>query len=404
MDNNPTEKRHSYTLLIAALTLAMFTTVTLEMLAQVYLRDMAATFNVSVSVASQIRLLASFLGFVVSLVLGFMAIRFRHKWLIVAGLIVIIIGLIGTSLAPSFAFLQVFYPLDGVGSPIVGVAAIVIIGDMLPLEKKGKAIGIATAMGTLTFLVGIFIGGNIVGVFGSWRYISLVFSLPITILALILVLFLVQSKPQVQQTEITRADYFGKYKKVLTNKSAIGCLAGNFLRVMLPITGAIFGVAFFIETWSLSVNQVVVQIIIPWMVIFFISSWLGGQLLNWGGRRPLTIICTAVEAVFVMSFVNFPSAWGAMALGAVAVFASGIGNTSASCLYLEQIPESRGPMMALSNATRYLGLAAGIAFAAIILSASNYQIMGIVLGSLGFVSVALYYFLAKDPTKDKACT
>ena len=47
---------------------------------------------------------------------------------------------------------------------------------------------------------------------------------------------------------------FAKFKRVLTNKSALSCLSGTLFRIVLPIMGALFGAAFFRTYWGLPRN------------------------------------------------------------------------------------------------------------------------------------------------------
>jgi predicted MFS family arabinose efflux permease len=399
-------KRSSYFLFIAALILAVFATYLLNMLVSIYLKDMAANFGVTQGVASQIRTMAEVLAVPVALVLGFLTLRFNHKYLVIGGLIVILIGLVGVYLAPNFTILRIFYPLDGIGSPVVVVVAIVMIGESLPIDKKGKVVGWTLALGTLSYLIGVFVGGAIVDVFGSWRDIITVFALPLTAAALILVYLFVPAKIVDQPKSITRKYYFAKYKLVLSSKSAVGCLFGSFLRVTLPITGGIFGVAFFRTYWSLPL-QMGLLIVMLWVTTAFFGTWIGGQILNRGGRKRLTVIMTFLEAAMVISFVSIPSAWGAswvwvaVGISLFAPFFSGIGNTAVGCLYLEQVPQSLGPLISLRSVFASLGAAFGVAIGGFMLDLYGYQMIGVTLGILGLIGGLIFLFLTKDPTIGK---
>jgi predicted MFS family arabinose efflux permease len=408
MTNYTFEKRSSYLLFISALILAVFSTFLLNMLVSVYLKDMAATFGVTQGAASQIRTITEIVAVPVALILGFLTLRLNHKYLIIGGLVVILIGLIGVYLASNFTMLRIFYPFDGIGSPVVGVVAMVMIGESLPVDKKGKVVGWTLAIGTLSYLVGIFIGGAIVDIFGSWRNILTVFALPLTAVALILVYLFVPARIVDQPRKITREFYFAKYKLVLTNKSALACLGGTFFRIVLPITGSIFGVAFFRTYWGLSLNYGLL-IVMLWVTTSFFGTWIGGHILNKGGRKRLTVAMTFLEAAMVISFVSVPSAWGAslvwvaVGISLFAPFFSGIGNTAVGCLYLEQVPESLGPLMSLRSVAASLGLAFGVAMGGFVLDAYGYQMIGITLGILGLIGGLIFLFFTKDPIKGKEC-
>jgi MFS transporter, DHA1 family, inner membrane transport protein len=404
-------KRSSYLLYIAALILAVFATYLLNMLVSIYLKDIAATFGVTQGVSSQIQTISSIVAVPVALVIGFLSLRYNHKYLILGGLIFILIGLAGVYLAPNFTVLRIFYPFDGIGSPVVGVIALVMMGESLPTDKQGKVVGWTFAIGTLSYLVGVFVGGAIVDIFGSWRSILTIFAIPITLLALVMAyLFIPARIAQQPPKNITRKYYFHKYRLILANKSALGCLSGTFLRIVLPITGSIFGVAFFRTYWHLPLN-VGLLIFVLWITAGFFGAWIGGTILNRGGRKRLTVIMTFLEAVMVMSFVSVPAAWGtswvwmAIGLSVFAPFFSGIGGTAVSCLYLGQVPESLGPLMSLRTVSIALGTAFGVAVGGFMLDAYGYQMIGVTLGLLGIIGALIFLFLTKDPTigRDVAC-
>jgi predicted MFS family arabinose efflux permease len=404
MEKNIFNKRYPFVMFVLALILAVFATYLLNMLLSVYLKDMATTFGVATGVASKLSAQAQLVSIPVAIVLGFLTLRYSHKYLLLTGLITIIIGLVGVYFSPNFTVLQIFYPLDGVGSPIVGIVAIVMIGDLLPLEKKGKAMGWALALGTLSYIIGVFIGGSIVDAFGTWRAILPVFAIPVTIAAFILVYLFVPSKTYVRQVAITREFYFAKFKRVLTNRSALSCLSGTLFRIVLPIMGSLFGVAFLRTYWGLPLNTSIL-ILMGWILASFLGTLMGGYLLNWGGRKRLTVVATFLEAVFVISFVSVPIAWGAswvwaaITLSLFAPLANGIGNTAVNCLYLEQVPDARGTLMSLRSVSASVGGALGVILAGYLLDTSGYQMIGITLGALGFIAGLIFLFLAKDPTK-----
>jgi predicted MFS family arabinose efflux permease len=402
--NFPT--RSSYRLFIITLILASFSTYLLNMLVSVYLKDMAVTFGVTQGVASQIRSIAELLAVPVAFALGFLTLRLNHKHLLFTGLIVILIGLVGVYFSPNFAMLRIFYPLDGIGSPVVAIVAMVMIGETLSRDKQGKVVGWTLAIGTLSYLVGVFVGGAIVDVFGSWRDILTVFAIPLTAIALVLVYLFVPARVVEQPKTFTRKYYVTKYKLVLTNKSAVSCLFGSFLRIVLPITGSIFGIAFFRTYWGLSLN-ICILILALWVTTGVIGAWVGGYTLNRGGRKRLTVIMTFLEAAMVIGFISIPAAWGAgwvwvaVALSLFAPFFSFIGNTAVGCLYLAQVPESLGPLMSLRLVSTSLGTAIGVAIGGFVLDAYGYQMIGLTLGLLGFVGGLIFLLLAKDPTINK---
>lgn len=380
------------------LAIAVLAAGTLNMLVTLYLKDMAETFQVTVGVASQIRTITEIIEVPMALILGFLSIRFRHKYLILAGLVSIIVGLAGVYLAPNFTFLLIFYPLDGVGSVIIMVLALVMIGDLLPLRTKGKSVGWVLSITAIIGLIMNYVSNPIIDAFGNWRLIIPLFALPISFAALSLVFFFVPSKPQVQRTTTTRAVYFSEFKDVLTNKSAVFCLIGNFLIAALPILGTVYGVTFFRSYWLMP-HDIAILLFTAWVIPSFFGTWIGGYLVNWVGRKPLTVISIVMEAVFLISSVTAPILWLAIGLSMFTAFFGGLCRSARNCLYLEQVPGSRGPMMSLGKGTDAIGDAVAVALAGFVLDVYGFQLVGVTLGAVGLFGAVIFLFLTNDPTK-----
>jgi predicted MFS family arabinose efflux permease len=69
-------------------------------------------------------------------------------------------------------------------------------------------------------------------------------------------------------------------------------------------------------------------------------------------------------------------------------------------LNLEQVPESRGPMMSFGSAMYRLGstLGAGIGGVAILLF--GYGVLGVVIGVFSLWSMLVYLLFAREPKKE----
>src|SRR5674476_142866 len=127
-------------LLILSLGIAVFITFTLDIVAQLFLVDISSTFNVTRGVASQIQITSSLAAIIFALLISALSIRFKSKSLLTLGVLCIIVGAAGCFLAPTFGFMQVFFPLNGVGSAIVIPMALALIGENYTIDKRAKEI------------------------------------------------------------------------------------------------------------------------------------------------------------------------------------------------------------------------------------------------------------------------
>jgi MFS family permease len=71
--------------------------------------------------------------------------------------------------------------------------------------------------------------------------------------------------------------------------------------------------------------------------------------------------------------------------------------TSTNALTLEQVPEFRGTVMSLSQATFSLGGVLGTGLGGLIVLLSGYRTLGISHGGMMFVAMLILYFFAKEP-------
>jgi predicted MFS family arabinose efflux permease len=68
------------------------------------------------------------------------------------------------------------------------------------------------------------------------------------------------------------------------------------------------------------------------------------------------------------------------------------------CLEVDQVPESRGPMMSLHRIARNAGEAIGAAIGGVLLALFSYQVLGFGFGVIMMASAAIF-LLVKQPTE-----
>lgn len=91
-------------------------------------------------------------------------------------------GSLVVALAPSFGVLLIGRALQGFGAGGIFPVASAVIGDVFPVDRRGRALGLIGAVFGIAFLVGPVLGGVLLH-FG-WRFLFLV-NLPIAVLVVI---------------------------------------------------------------------------------------------------------------------------------------------------------------------------------------------------------------------------
>jgi DHA1 family multidrug resistance protein-like MFS transporter len=397
-DETPVVEESPKRLLVPAMVVATAAVSVSSGILTLFLVDIASTFHVSVGIASQLATVNYAGEFVFSLLMSVLAVRFRYKPLILAGVLFVLVSAIGNFLAPDFVTMQIFCGMEGIGTVIVGVMSFTIFGDVFSPQKRAKAVSYLVAALWATALICIPWSGFIAKVAG-WRYTFILQMLPISLAGLVLAFFAVPSKSHESTAIVKKASYVESFKQILTDKSATACLAGSILSATGTQVG-IFGVAFYRQRFSVPLDFVVA---FSWVmiVLYLVGSLVAGRLTNRFGAKPIAVVGTMLSGVFTMTFFLIPNLWGALFFDFLQVWFAAIAAPSYICLALAQVPKSRGTMMSLNSATGSLArtIVPAVGGALLVLTFGFYGAVGLALGGMSVASSFILLLLAKDPTR-----
>lgn len=385
-------------LLIPSLALAFFGTSMLDVLASLFLVDLAKTFLgssslPSIAIVSQIVTLSSAAAITFGVLNGFLSVKVNHKTLLLFGAFCIVVGVTGSLLAPNLLFLAIFYPFDGIGTIIVSAMAFTLIGETLPFEQRAKSVGIVTAAGIFSTALGYAIAGWI-ATFESWRAYLSWYVLPISLVALAFA-FLAVPFRYVQQVQTEKQSFSRSFKEVLLNRSAAACLLGSML---LTAGGmwSFFAATFWKKNFLLS-TPTVAAITVAVVSVYALGGFVGGRVVDKVGRKRMTVCTWFARGVLIALIVFMPDVLTALLMSFVATLVGGFAVTAGHCLSLEQAPKSRGTMMSMGGVFGSIGVSVGIAVGGLTLGMSGFQLMGLLLGLLGVASSMAVLFFARDP-------
>lgn len=361
--------------------------------------DVASSLKVTVGTASQIFTIGTVVGLIVGLAIGFLAVRFKHKSLFLIGLTFYSVGILGCFFAPNFYSTLFFNIFLGIGYATAGIMIITLVGDFLPLKKKGMAVGLVVGF---TFAADLIVAQvtSVITNAAGWRAVLLWFIFPIAVASLLLGFFVLPSKPH-QQQSATKPQYLEAFKQVLLNKSALACQVATalvYVSVLVPFYAVSFYILDFHE--SLSTGAIFYSLA---SVMGIVGILVGGRLINRVGRKPLTVATGVIGGIFATLMVYVPNVWISVAMWMVsAAFVSG---TFAGLfnLSLEQVPGFRGTMMSLSTSFQNAGLIVGLTVSGLVLNlyANNFQILYAIFGAAGVASAVVVFFFSKDPCKNQ---
>jgi predicted MFS family arabinose efflux permease len=396
------EKSLAGRLFVPSLVVAFFSTWIIESLTGVFLVDVATDFfgssnSVAIATTGQLVTISSVVSVVFAVLLGFLSVRYNYKTLLLMGSFGVTLGILGCFLAPEFLFMQFFFPIEGIGTAVIGAMALTIVGEFLIVSKRPKAIGWILAGNSLagiisSLVISLFFSGT-----GGWRSYLLWFALPISIVSLAAVYFFVPSAPQ-KSKSIRKEAYLGSFKQVFLKKSAVSCLIGIMFRQAGFAWVLVYYATFLRQQFGLSLSLVALLGLVGG-VLFALSQIVGGHLAQKVGRKRqlVTTLVISSPALILIAFV--PNLLAVLILSWAGGFIFGMSFPASASLLLEQAPESRGTMMSIRTIFGTFGMGLGTALGGAALILSGWVGLILTFAAMQLISAAVFFFLTKDPCR-----
>jgi DHA1 family inner membrane transport protein len=383
-------------LFLPALTVASFACGPITVLAALLLIDIGITFHTSVGVTGQINTAYSLAAFAFALFTGVLSVKFRHKSLLLVGVLLMIASALGCFLAVNFTSLLVFYSLSGAGYAIVNPMIFAFVGDCLPLEKRPKAIGWIVAGAALVYVLGAPIIA-LMAVFGNWRFPLLGFVVPVLLASVLMASLGLPSASERSRIKSGMKTHLS-FNEILVNRSAVACLIGDALRSAAFVAIVLYATSFFRQRFSMAIDLASLVLLVG-AVAYVLGSLSTGGLLARLGRKPSTVLTASLSGILTVLYVLVPNVLLSLLLMLMAAWFFGMVASSANSLTLEQVPSLRGAMMSVDTAAINIGSGFGTVAGGLALLYLNYEGLGSVLGAIGIIAAMIFGLLAIDPTK-----
>jgi predicted MFS family arabinose efflux permease len=387
-------------LFLPSLVISYFSTGPLGVLVSLLLVDIGGTFNASVSVMSQINTSYNIAAFVFALLMGVLSVRFRHKTLLIVGVLLTCVSALGFYFAWDFIVILASYSLSGVGWAMISPTILTLIGEHIPLVKRANAVGWTVAGGALSYVIGPLLIAWIAGI-GGWRLCLVGFVLPVLLVSLLLAFVGIPSASRNFQQLKNEQSYVQNFKDVLSNKSAFACLVGDALRSAAFVATLIYVASFIRQRFQMSTDFASL-VLLGGASLYAVGSVVTGPFVNKLGRKKLTVLTAFLSGAFTICYYLISSLWLSIALIMVTSWFFGMLVSSANCLTLEQVPNARGTTMSLDTAALNLGSAFGTVLGGAALLSFGYEGLGSVLGVIGIAAALVFCLFAREPVDDKA--
>ncbi|HLN46030.1 MAG TPA: MFS transporter [Candidatus Sulfotelmatobacter sp.] len=397
VEKNPRER-----FLVPSVSLPYFATVGSNTILTILIVEIAFTLlgsssPAAVGLVGQISTLNLVGETVAAIFMTFLTVRVKEKSLFLTGIMIIVATGVGNFFAPTLAWMEVFYFLEGLGTVIVTISGLTMIGNRLPQTKKAKAVGYVYSALFLALVAGPPIVNLITG-FAGWRYSYLFFVMPTAAVCSLIAFLGIPANGQGQQAEqaTTRLAFVNSLKKVVRNRSAVTCAVAQLFFVGPSI--GLFTTPFFATQFSANVaarSYILMAASSVYVVVFLFS----GSLIKKLGSKVLAAGGALIHGVLLVGLFSAPSLLISLVFHFSAVFFSALAFFSMNCLTLDQVPDSRGTMVSVSRIFSKMGDAAVPAIGGLLLVLfASYQAMAVVLAAMD-VMAAVFFIVTRDPNK-----
>jgi predicted MFS family arabinose efflux permease len=359
--------------------------------------EIGLTFGLPVGVTGQVGTAGSIAAFVSALLMGMLSVRFKHKSLLMTGLLLLSVATLGRGLASNFILFLMFSVLGGLGGAMATPMTTTLVAKHLPLQKRAGVIGSLMATTSVAYVIGAPVIRFICDI-GGWRLPFLMYALPLPILSLLLAFKGLPSESESEQKPSSRGSLVDGFKGVLSNRSAIACLVSGVLSSAAWAGIGLYGISFYRQRFLVS-KGLATYLMIGAAMSYTLGALISSRLVNKLGRRPATSISALTTGIFIFCFTIVPNLWISYALNLAGCLSAGMRSTAGVSLTIEQVPEFRGTMMSINSASVSMGSALGSGLGGLALLMYGYHAVGPSLGLLGIASAIIVYLIAVDPTR-----
>ena len=379
---------------LPSLLLSTFATYPNSVISTLLLLEIGISFNQPVGVMAQMRTLGSVVGFLSALAMGALSVRFRHKTLLLSGLLILGFSALGSGASPNIAALFALYALSGLGTAMVEPMVSTLVAEHYPVEERSRVLGWMGAGGGLSFIIGGSVVGYIAFTWG-WRSAFIGYAMILSLIGLVLSS---RGIPSGRHRGIAgEVGILTGFRAIASNRSALACLLGNLLASAMGQGIYLFSISYLKEVQLLSPG-LASTVFSASSACFFLGSLACGWVVGRIGRKKATVFSMLAFSVLTVLYPFLPGVWWVVASVMAGHLFAAVQYAASASFSLEQLPGARGSMMSLHSASSYIGYALGTSIGGLMLLYSGWGTLGAILGGLGLVATAIYVFLVRDPT------
>ena len=280
----------------------------------------------------------------------------------------------------------------GVGSSVIYPNSNAMLGDNFPYRERGRAISTVIGMNTMASIVGVPLAG-IVAEATSWRVSLVIVGVLSIVAAMLLHRFLRPAQVAINESRVREL-----YRRILTNRSALGAIASSLLGSLYWFTWATYIVVFFQHTFGLAEGLASTFALTQGLGVL-VGSQLGGRIGARIGHRPVVAGSVLLSGALLLLQTNLTPPLLATALLNLALSAViGARFASNTTLLTEQVPEARGTLLALSAAVTSASMVAAAAIGGVLIDGYGFWALGVFcMGAALLAAIVVTVFVREEP-------
>jgi len=361
-------------------------------MAGILLVDIALSFNVEVGIAGQINTASGLFSIFFGLIMGVLSVKYRHKSLLLTGILLFVFVAISSFFSPSLLVLIGVFAFAGIGNSLVIPMINTLIGEHVASENRTSVIGYTVSGMMVIYFLGVLSAGFLS--YLGWKIPLILVITPIGLITALMCRNYIPGQATGSEAPISMGDLFKGYMLLLRNRSAIACLICTVLGFSVWYFYPVYGPSFFRQVYNIEPGMIS-AIIICITVAFVIGSILAGKVVSRAGEKTTLVLCTGLVGAMTMIAFRVPSFWVTFFMTLLVGFTGGIMITVSSSFALAQIPEYSGTMMSIHAASDSFGFMVSAGLGGTLLLLFDYGMGSTVIGLLGIIGAVILQMLTQ---------
>lgn len=281
--------------------------------------------------------------------------KFDRKKVLLVLYIGFLAGTLACAMSPTYGFLLASRVFTGLFGGVAGAVILSIVGDILPLERRARGMGILMSGFALAAVAGVPIGIYLSEVYSWHAPFYLVCGIGVFVL-LSIIFFMPPVRMHLEQRGAEKPNL---YKTIFSNPNQLRALLFSFTFVLAHFAIIPNISDYLVNNMHFDMKTEVVWMYVAGGVLSSVSSPVWGKLADKYGRFKMFLILSILSIIPIWFTSNFNShsLWALLPVSCMFFVFSGGRMIPASAMVTSAVPpQLRGGFMSLNSALQQLAI------------------------------------------------